>query len=60
MQKDLPLHVLQMEHIDKVSKDNCSQRWFQMDYVLSASAMLLVLAKVVLKFYSFDRPILKG
>ncbi len=57
MQKDLTLHVLQIEHTDKVSKDNCSQRWFQMDNVLFANAMLLVLPKVVLIFYGLDRPI---
>ncbi len=60
MQKDLPLHVLQIEHMDKVSRDNCSQGWFQMDNVLFANTMLLDLPKVVLIFYSSDRPINKG
>ncbi len=60
MQKDSPLHALQIERIVKVSKDNCSQRWFQMADVLFANTMLLVLPKVVLMFYSLDRPIIKG
>ncbi len=59
MKKDLPLHVLQIEHMDKVSKDKCSQRWFQMDNVSFANAVLLVLSKVILIFYSFNRHINK-
>ncbi len=54
MQKYLQLHVLQIEHMDRVCKDNCSQGWSQMDYVLFANAMLLVLPKVVLTFYSLE------
>ncbi len=46
MPKVSPLHILQIEHIDKVSKDNCLFRWLQMDKAFLAYAMLFVLSKV--------------
>ncbi len=41
------MHFLRTQRITVLNKNNCSFRWFQMDYVLLAHGTLLVLSKVV-------------
>ncbi len=46
MTKALALQILQIEHIDEASKDNCLFKWLRMDKVLLANTMFLVSSKV--------------